>query len=479
MIELPFFAQMPVAVMGLGRSGLATARALMRSEADVWAWDDDPERRAAAEAKDVPLVDLYRCDWREPVALVLSPGIPHEHPAPHPVAKLARDHGCEITCDVELLGRAMPDASYVGVTGTNGKSTTTALIGHVLQLAGYEVEVGGNLGRPALEFAALPAGGLYVLEMSSYQLERTASITFDIAVLLNLSRDHLERHGGLEGYLAAKRSIFRRQTSWRSAIVGVDDELSAGICRELREAGEQVVVPVSAESAVEEGVYVDDGVLVDDLDGEGVRALDLGEVASLPGRHNWQNAAAAYAACRRIGVPAPAVAASLRSFPGLPHRQEPVAVIDGVAYVNDSKATNADAAAKALACYDRIYWIAGGRAKEGGIDSLAAYFDRVAHAFLIGEAAESFRTALEGHVPVTVSGDLETAVAQAREQALADGHGGAVVLLSPACASFDQFADFEARGDAFRAAVEALPGERGEIGPGGVVPGGMATGGRA
>jgi len=463
MIPLPFMAGFPVAVFGLGRSGLAAARALQRSEAEIWAWDDSEDRRAAARAKDIPLVDLYRVDWRQPVSLVLSPGIPHSHPEPHPVARLAREAGCEIVSDIELLGRAVPDASYIGVTGTNGKSTTTALIGHILNLSGRDAQVGGNLGPPVMEFTPVEAGHPYVLEMSSYALERTASITFDIAVLLNISPDHLERHGGLDGYIAAKKLIFRRQSQPRSAIVGVDDDTSHGIYESLKTEGAQVVVPVSCKEVVPGGVYVRDGVLIDDLDGQAVPALDLREAPTLPGAHNWQNAAAAYAACRRFGVDAPVIAACLRSFPGLPHRQERVARIDGVTFVNDSKATNAEAAVRALASYDRIYWIAGGRAKDGGLHGVEPWLDRVRHAFLIGEAAEDFAAFLDGKVPATISGDLDTAVPQAARQAKADGAANAVVLLSPACASFDQFADFEARGEAFKRAVAALPGHREEL----------------
>ncbi len=463
MIDLGFFGGLPVAVLGLGKSGLSAARALQDSGAEVWAWDDSEDRRAVARARGIPLVDLATCPWRELTSLIISPGIPHTHPEPHPVAALAKEHGCEIIGDIELLARAQRNAGYVGVTGTNGKSTTTALIGHILETAGRAVAYGGNLGTPALELEPLDAGGIYVLEMSSYQLEITVSITFDVAVLLNISPDHLERHGGLEGYVAAKRMIFHRQTRPRTAVVGVDDEICRGIFADLKAADDQFVVPVSGQTRIHGGVFARDGVLLDDTEGREVPALDLREVPTLPGAHNWQNAAAAYAACKGVGVDAPVIAACLRSFPGLPHRQELVAVIDGVAYVNDSKATNADAAAKALACYDTIYWIAGGRPKQGGLAGLEAHYPRIAHAFLIGEAQAAFAAAMQARVPVQRCGDLASAVETARETARREGRDGAVVLLSPACASFDQFANFEARGEAFRAAVEALPGERGEL----------------
>ena len=461
MIDLSFFAGLPVAVLGLGKSGLAAARALHAAGAEVWAWDDNEDQRAKARAAEIPLVDLNQVNWQEVTSLILSPGIPHSFPEPHSVVAAARRHNVEVIGDIELLGRAQRDARYIGITGTNGKSTTTALIGHILQLSSREVAVGGNLGTPALTLDALYEDGFYVLEMSSYQLELTLSITFDVAVLLNISPDHLDRHGGFEGYVKAKRQIFHRQTKPRTAVVGVDDETCAGIYDELKAADEQNVIGISGERPVPGGIYVENGVLFDDSDGERIPAIDLKEIASLPGTHNWQNAAAAYAACKTAGVEPPVITACLRSFPGLEHRQQIVAVIDDVPYVNDSKATNTDAAAKALACYDRIMWIAGGRAKESGLAGLEPYFGRIAHAFLIGEAAEDFAASLKDHVPVSLSGTIAQAVTAAADAA---SHlPGSVVLLSPACASFDQFANFELRGEAFVKAVQALPGERGEI----------------
>ncbi len=457
MIDVFFMHGYTAGVMGLGRSGLSAAKALVASGADVRAWDDDEDRRAAAEG--VPLVDLHDCDWTEIDTLIWSPGIPHTHPEPHPVARAAREAGCEIICDIELLGRTQRDASFIGVTGTNGKSTTTALIGHILELAGREIEIGGNFGRPVLALQPLEEGGAYVLEMSSYQLELTLSITFDVGVLLNISPDHLDRHGGLDGYIAAKRQIFNRQTKPRSAVVGVDDDYCREIRTELAKAGDQIVIPISGSRRAAGGVYAKDGVLYDDRDGGDVATIDLKAIPTLPGAHNWQNAAAAYATACALGVSPAVVTTALESFPGLAHRQELLAIIDGVAYVNDSKATNADAAGKALASYDRVYWIAGGKAKAGGVEPLAKLFSRVAHAFLIGEAADAFARTLDGKVAYTVSGDLAAAITQARDMATAD-KDGSVVLLSPAAASFDQFDDFAARGNAFAELVEALPGER-------------------
>lgn len=462
-IDVFAFAGYPVAVLGLGKSGLSAARALMASGAEVSAWDDDPARRAEAEAVGVPISDFSGVDWREMTTLVISPGIPHTHPEPHPVAEAARAGGCEIIGDIELLARSQRDANFVGITGTNGKSTTTVLVGHVLETAGRDAAVGGNLGIPALELRALGEGEIYVLEMSSYQLELTFSVTFDVAVLLNISEDHLERHGGLEGYIAAKRQIFHRQTKPRTAVIGVDDPICRGIWEDLKATGDQVVVPIATGEKVHGGVYVIDGILFDDMDGREIRALDLNPIVALQGRHNWQNAAAAYAVCRSVGVPEPVIVACMRTFPGLAHRMEPVALVDGVLFVNDSKATNADAANRSLATYAPIYWIAGGRMKTGGIEACAPNFLRVRHAFLIGECAEAFATTLNGKVGHTRCDTLDNAVTAAFEMAKADGVGGATVLLAPAAASWDQYASFEARGDHFRGLVDALPGDHADL----------------
>lgn len=473
MIDLSFLSGLTIAVLGLGKSGLSAARALQAGGADVWAWDDNEDRRATARIAGVALVDLYNCNWREPSSLVLSPGIPHTHPTPHPIAALAKSHGCEIIGDIELLARARDDARYIGITGTNGKSTTTALIAHILTAAGREVAVGGNLGIPVLDLMPLEANGIYVLEMSSYQLEITFSLAFDIAVLLNVSADHLERHDGLAGYTAAKRMIFRNQAARHTAVVGIDDEISRGIFANLAAAAgelagqkagqkdERIVIPISGQGTG--AIYAQNGMLTDDSEGGAVRILDLKDVVSLPGTHNWQNAAAAYAATKAAGIEPTDIASGLRGFPGLPHRQELVAVIEGVAYINDSKATNVDAAGMALACYETIYWIAGGRQKDADLADLEPWFRKIAHAYLIGEAEAVFAAALNDMVPLTRCGNLNTALDKARQLAEQERRPGAVVLLSPACASFDQFNDFEARGDAFRAIVETLPGARGAL----------------
>ncbi len=455
MVVVDGFAGRDIGVLGLARSGRAAGAALRAGGARAIGWDDSAKVRTAVEGE-IPLVAPDRPEWDRVAALVLSPGIPHSFPKPHPLVERARAAGVEIIGDLELLGRAQPLARYVGITGTNGKSTTTALIGHILRAAGITAEIGGNLGTPALALAPLGRGGVYVLEASSYQLELLSSLVFDVAVLLNITPDHLDRHGGMAGYIAAKQRIFDRQGAEATAVIGIDDPICAAICARMRHAGRQRTVPISVKEPAPGGVYVDRGWLVDALDDRPERVLDLAAAERLPGTHNWQNAVAAYAAARRIGVSAAPAAAAIRSFPGLAHRQELVDTIDGVRYINDSKATNADASEKALICYDAIYWIAGGLAKAGGIAPLAPYFGRLRHAFLIGNATEEFAATLDGKVPYTRCGELAAAVAAAAERARGDGVPGAVVLLSPACASFDQFSDFEARGDRFRDLVAAL-----------------------
>ncbi len=460
MIDVFPFHGFPVAVLGLGRSGLPTAQALAQSGAEVWAWDDSEDRRAEARAAGINLVDLAASDLRELTTLVLSPGIPHTHPAPHPVVVRARDAGLEIVCDVDLLFRSQREASYIGITGTNGKSTTTALIGHVLKHARRTVEIGGNIGTAALSLEPLSTSGNYVVEMSSYQLELAPTAVWDVAVLLNVSPDHLDRHGGMDGYVAAKCRIFQRQTRPRTAVVGVDDEISAKIHAELAKADDQIVIAVSGSRRLARGVYVADGALYDARDGKPVLIRDLADCLTLPGAHNHQNAAAAAAVALQIGIAPDIIAEALATYPGLAHRQERIATLDGVLFVNDSKATNADAAARALGCYEAIHWIAGGQSKEGGIEPLRPYFPRIVHAWLIGAAAPEFARTLTD-VPHTMAGDLSTAVRGAFAAARNAAKPGTVVLLSPACASWDQFKSFEHRGDAFRNLVAELSGTEG------------------
>jgi UDP-N-acetylmuramoylalanine--D-glutamate ligase len=434
------FAGRRFAVVGLGRNGLPAARALLAMGAEVAVWDDRPEARAEAG---LPLHDPAR-GLAGFEALVLSPGIPHALPAPHPAALAARRAGIPVLSDAELLFRAVraagSEARFVGITGTNGKSTTTALLAHILSSAGVESAAGGNLGTPALALPFLGDAGVYVLEMSSYMLERLATLRFDAAALLNLSPDHLDRHGDMAGYVTAKRAVFDRQGGGDLAVIGIDDEDSAGLAQALR--GPDVVTVSGHQLA---NIWCDNGIL---RDGHGP-ILAMSGAPALPGPHNAQNAAAAAALASTLDVSREAVAVGIAGFAGLPHRQQRVAVVDGVAWVNDSKATNADAAARALACYGRLVWIAGGIAKAGGIEALCPLLPRVAHAVLIGRDAPMLaRTLAEAGVPYTMAGTLDAAVPAAR--AAAARTGSPVVLLSPACASFDQFAGFEARGERFR-----------------------------
>jgi UDP-N-acetylmuramoylalanine--D-glutamate ligase len=447
----------PVAVLGLGKSGMATVEALRASGVDVAAWDDSAAGRETAAARGVPLVDLNAADLGEMQFLVQAPGIPLTFPEPHPVTTRAKAAGCEIIGDIELLYRAEPEARYIGITGTNGKSTTTSLIGHILAEAGLPIAVGGNLGTPVLTFPSLGSDGGYVLEMSSYQLDLLESLVFDAAVLLNITPDHLDRHGGMDGYIAAKARIFAGQAGPQAAIVGIDSDPSRDIAERLAAGGHPHLIPISVGVETAGGVSVVGGWLIDDLDGDATREIDLRTIQRLPGAHNWQNAAAAWAVARVSGVDKPTIVEALKSFPGLAHRQQLVRTIGKVTFVDDSKATNVDAAEKALSSYDRIYWIAGGRAKEGGLTGLEPFMSRVVHTFLVGEAADDFAVWLAGKTPTTIVGTIDRAVEAANAMAQADGKGG-VVLLSPACASFDQFPNFEVRGRFFVAAVEALPG---------------------
>ncbi len=458
MIPLPSMRERTLAVLGLGRSGRSAGRALLESGARVWAWDDAPARRAEAAAAGLPIVDLERCDWRKVDRLVLSPGIPLHHPRPHPRVEQARAAGVAIVGDVELLVESDPARRIVGVTGTNGKSTTTTLIGGLLGQAGLGVQIGGNIGLPVLDLLPKPQEDIYVLELSSYQLDLTEHLACAVAVILNLSPDHLDRHGGMQGYVRAKSRIVHNQRATDWAVIGVDDEPSRTVFEQLRAERQHQVLPVAVGRSLDHGVFVVEGRLYDALDARARPILDLRPIGSLRGAHNWQNAAAAYAAARVLGVKPEVAAEGLRRFQGLAHRMEQVRTIGRVTFVNDSKATNPDAAARALACFERIYWIAGGRPKASGLEPLLPWLSRVRHVYLIGEAAAAFEQAFGQRVTCTRSGDLETAVAQAAAAAARDPEGDAVVLLTPACASFDQFTDFEARGEAFKKLVAALPG---------------------
>ena len=469
MIRIAEFAGRDVAVFGLARTGLAAAKALAAGGARVHAWDDSETARAQAEAEGVALSDINARDWRAFAALILSPGVPLHFPRPHRVVELARAVNVPILGDVELFARAvnaLPAGArpkVIGVTGTNGKSTTTALIGHLLAAGGKDVRVGGNIGQAVLDLAPLHAGAVYVLELSSYQLDLVETLRCDAAVLLNLTPDHLERHGSMDNYLAAKKRIFLNQGAGDWAVVGVDGIETAGVCTNLLAGGARRVAPISAQQAIGRGVCVLGSVLYDALDGRAERVVDLAEAPALQGRHNAQNAAAAYAVARALHMPPRQIGEAMLTFPGLPHRMENVATVRGVRFVNDSKATNADAAAQALASYPRVRWVAGGVAKAGGIVSLSRFFPKIAGAYLFGEAAPAFADTLAGHVETHQSEDLAGAVVKAYADARASGESDPIVLFSPACASFDQFRDYEHRGQAFKqivAALEAAPRDR-------------------
>jgi len=461
MIPVRGFEGKTVAVFGLARTGLATARALVAGGALVALWDEKPAARDAAAAEGFPLVDLTTADWSQFSALMLSPGVPLTHPAPHWTVEKARAAGVEVLGDMELFARTVNAApehkrpKIVAITGTNGKSTTTALIGHICAAAGRDVRIGGNIGVGVLDLADMHGGAVYVLEMSSYQLDLTSSLHADVTVILNVSPDHLDRHGTMEEYVLAKRRILANQGKGDTAVIGVDDAWGQQICTEITAANRRTIVPISASKAMGRGIYVLNGLLYDATGERATEVADLNRARSLPGRHNWQNAAAAYAAAKGLGIAPQEAASHLMTFPGLAHRMETVGQIGRVRFVNDSKATNSDAARQALSSYPKVHWIAGGQPKSDGIAALADLFPRVTRAYLIGEASAAFAATLKGAAPVVECGVMQNAVAQAYADAAANGQD-AIVLLSPACASFDQFADFEARGEAFRAAVQAL-----------------------
>jgi UDP-N-acetylmuramoylalanine--D-glutamate ligase len=448
------FAGRRYAVVGLGRAGIAAMRALTGMGAMVSGWDDAGFARDAAEREGFLIADPAP-DIGDLDALILSPGIPHALPVPHRIASAARVAGKPILTDVELLYQAVrgagSQARFVGITGTNGKSTTTALLAHILTAAGVPNAAGANLGPAALSLPLLPDDGVYVLEMSSYMLERLATTRFDAAVMLNLSADHLDRHGDMRGYADAKRQIFARQMPGDAALIGIDDAQSRAMLAEVPDA-----CAISGESPA--AIWNDAGVL---RDANGA-IVDMARAHALPGPHNAQNAAAAAGLALSLGLARAQIAAGIIGFPGLAHRQELVAKLRGVRFVNDSKATNADAAARALTCYDRLIWIAGGIAKAGGIDSLVPYFPRIAKAVLIGRDSAAFAAFLSAHgVATEIAETLDRAVPAAFTAArVMDAD---VVLLSPACASFDQFSGFEARGARFRDLVGLLADARAEV----------------
>ena len=420
------------AVLGLARTGAATVRALAASGAEVLAWDTNETARAAvADAGGALTIgDPLAVDLTGYAAMVVSPGVPLNR---HPIAPHARAAGVPLIGDIELFAQArgeLPPHRVVGITGTNGKSTTTALIHHIIETAGIPARLGGNIGLPILGQDPLPEGGVYVLELSSYQIDLTESLDCDVAVLLNITPDHLDRYDGFEGYAASKARLFAMQSKGHAAIIGIGDAASAAIARQVALSGRS-----------EDVTKIAPGV-----------CMDQSRWPALQGPHNAQNALAAIAACEALGIDRAAIDKGLESFPGLPHRMERIATRNGVLFVNDSKATNAESTAPALAAYPRIHWILGGIAKTDNLEPCRPGFGHVVRAYTIGDAGPMFERLLTGTVPVEAAGTLDAAVARAAALA----QPGEVVLLSPACASFDQFRDYEARGRAFVAAVEAL-----------------------
>ena len=458
MIPVTTFKGKTVALFGLGGSGLATALALAAGGAEVIAWDDSASSVENASSAGIRTGDLRRLDWEAVDALVLSPGVPLTHPKPHWSAELARAAGVQIIGDVELFVRERrahaPDCPFVAITGTNGKSTTTALIAHVLKASGRDTQLGGNIGTAVLTLDPPKAGRFYVVECSSYQIDLAPTLNPSAGILLNLTPDHLDRHGSMEHYANVKERLVAGS---RTAIVGVDDSFCERIADRVERAGTKVV-RISKRNVLADGIYADGPRLVLAQGGATRVIADLSPIETLRGAHNAQNAAAAVAACLAVGLSEDEIRAGLASFPGLRHRMQPVGRKGETLFVNDSKATNADAAAPALSSFERIYWIAGGVPKEGGISSLGAFFPRIAKAYLIGEAAPAFAATLGEAVPFDMSGTLERAVQDAAADAEREGNGPVAVLLSPACASFDQYKNFEVRGDAFVKHVSALPG---------------------
>ena len=453
-----------IAVLGLGRSGKATAAALAAGGATVVAWDDGVDTRQAAAADGLTIADLTRDDaWAGVAALITSPGIPHLYPRPHPVIAKAYAMGIPVDNDIGLFFRSYATEDWEGfdraprviaVTGSNGKSTTTALIHHILSEAGRPTQMGGNIGTGVLSLEPAIDGEVVVLELSSYQTDLARALTPDVAVFTNLSPDHLDRHGGPGGYFAAKRRLFAEGGPDR-AVVGVDEIEGLYLANQLSMGpADDRVIRVSAGQKLDGGawsVFARKGHLAEYRKGRQAASIDLRAVQGLPGAHNHQNACAAYAACRAVGLAPRDIEAAFHSFAGLPHRSQTVAEIGGVRYVNDSKATNVDAAAKALQAFDRIRWIAGGLGKEGGIAALAPHLGRVTKAYLIGHSARDF--ALEiGQTPYEIVETMDAAVARAASEA----QPGETVLLAPAAASFDQYPNFEKRGEHFTELVKAV-----------------------
>jgi UDP-N-acetylmuramoylalanine--D-glutamate ligase len=460
-IPVASFAGKKVAVFGLGGSGLVSASALLKGGADVVAWDDDADTIARAAAAGIPSSDLRKADWSKISALVLAPGVPLTHPAPHWVVGLARAGAVEVIGDIELFCRERrrnaPDAPFVAITGTNGKSTTTALVAHLLQQAGYDSQLGGNIGTAILSLDPPRPGRAHVIECSSYQIDLAPSLDPSVGILINVSEDHLDRHGTLANYAAIKERLVAGVQPAGTAIIGVDDKWCQAAADRIEQRGKNVV-RVSVRRPLPYGIYVESEQIMRAGGGTAQMIARIGGIGSLRGVHNAQNAACATGAALALALSPEQIQDGLRSFPGLAHRMEEVARKGNVLFVNDSKATNADSAAQALSCFGDIFWIAGGKPKTGGISSLTGFFPRIRKAYLIGEAANDFAATLKGKVEYEIVGTLDKAVAAAARDAETSKLAEPVVLLSPACASFDQYRNFEVRGAAFCEQVRGLAG---------------------
>ncbi len=451
----------PVAVFGLGKSGLAAVAALHKAGAKIYAWDDSKAVQKQAAKAGATIKRLNKTLLKTCGNLILSPGIPLHYPEPHEVVKAAREAGCEIIGDIELFYRAKRGLKTLALTGTNGKSTTVTLMQHVLQSCHRKSVLGGNIGAPILGVKLPPQkGGVVVLEMSSFQLDLCPDFEADIAILLNLTPDHIDRHGTMAQYVETKARICNGA---RDIVICIDDEHTSAIYNTLSSDPVRRIIPISVTKELEYGIYVVGGILIDKTGEEACEVGSINGILTLNGVHNHQNVAATYATMRLLGLEPAEILEALKTYAGLAHRQYPARVINGVSYINDSKATNAEATSKALAAHGNIYWIVGGRKKDGGLQGLENYCHDITHAFLIGETTEEFSEWMEQQsIEYERSHTLKIAMEQAHYMAQKSrGQPGisGVVMLSPACASFDQFESFEKRGECFMALVEALDEE--------------------
>ncbi|WP_375642103.1 UDP-N-acetylmuramoyl-L-alanine--D-glutamate ligase [Bartonella sp. CM100XJJH] len=463
MISVACYKGQKVALFGLGKSGLATAQALMRGGAEVVAWDDSPSSVQMAFRHNIPTRDLRYEDWSEFVALIVAPGVPLSYPQPHWVVEKARKKNIEIIGDIELFVRARhhflqrygfcdQDVPFIAITGTNGKSTTTSLLAHLLEKMGYDVQVGGNIGKAILTLKPFVKKRIYVIECSSFQIDLTPSLQPTIGLLLNLTPDHIDRHGSFACYVKTKRHLIAQASQ---AFISVDDAACRVLYQQLLHEGKKIEA-ISKDHFVENGFYADGTKLFSVRQGQRHMLADLAPMTVLRGRHNAQNALMALATLQALKITDPSMNKHLASYKGLDHRMQQVRKMGAVLFINDSKATNADATAPALSTFNDIFWIVGGQAKKGGIESLRNFFPKIRKAYLIGSAAEEFARTIGSAFPFSMSLTLENAVREAAVDATSCKTKEVTVLLSPACASYDQFKNYEMRGEAFVSFVMQL-----------------------